>query len=168
MGSGLYYPERDYEIGWHRDTGGEERDGSHEVEMEILGRRNRNLFKWHVALLDDPCLWIVPGSHRRYRTDEEREYLVGGKDGAIPGAKRIEVKRGQTVFWNANTIHRGLMPQGMKERLTLTGALERHRDGDEPDDFDARFRWMLADNVRDALPPAMLPIYDRWCSMHPS
>ena len=50
-----------------------QKDGSHEVEMEILGRHRKHFVKWHMALVEDPCLWIVPGSHRRYRTDLERE-----------------------------------------------------------------------------------------------
>ena len=29
--------------------------------------------RWQLALIDDPCLWLVPHSQRRYRTDEERE-----------------------------------------------------------------------------------------------
>ena len=70
-----------YQCGWHRDFGAEERDGSYEVEMEILGRYRKNLLKWHTALVDDPCLWIVPGSQRRYRTDHEREVLISNKGG---------------------------------------------------------------------------------------
>ena len=32
-------------------------------------------FKWQTALIDegDPCLFVCPGSHRRYRTPEERQ-----------------------------------------------------------------------------------------------
>ena len=41
-----------YQCGWHRDFGAEERDGSYEVEMEILGRYRKNLLKWHTTLVD--------------------------------------------------------------------------------------------------------------------
>ena len=81
--SALVVDNRPYQTAWHRDIGKEERDGSYEVEMEILGRYRRNLVKWHLALIDDPCLWLVPGSHRRYRTGEEREFLVGGATGEL-------------------------------------------------------------------------------------
>ena len=81
--SALVVDDRPYRTGWHRDIGREERDGSYEVEMEILGRYRKNLVKWHLALIDDPCLWLVPGSHRRYRTGEEREFLVGGAAGEL-------------------------------------------------------------------------------------
>ena len=152
-----------YQCGWHRDFGAEERDGSYEVEMEILGRYRKNLLKWHTALVDDPCLWIVPGSQRRYRTDHEREVLISNKGvGDIPGAKQIQLKRGQTIFWNGNTIHRGVMPAGMEERLTLCGCLVKHQTDDPLETLDERFRWGLADNVRDALPEKIQIYYDRW------
>ena len=152
-----------YQCGWHRDIGAEERDGSYDVEMEILSRYRKNLLKWHTALVDDPCLWIVPGSQRRYRTDHEREVLISDKGvGDIPGAKQIQLKRGQTIFWNGNTIHRGVMPEGMEERLTLCGCLVKHQADDSLETLDERFRWRLADNVRDALPEKIQIYYDRW------
>ena len=155
--------ESGYQCGWHRDFGAEERDGSYEVEMEILSRYRKNLLKWHTALVDDPCLWIVPGSQRRYRTDHEREVLINNKGvGDIPGAKQIKLKRGQTIFWNGNTIHRGVMPAGMQERLTLCGSLVKHQADDPPEMLDERFRWRLADNVREALPEKIQLYYDRW------
>ena len=152
-----------YQCGWHRDFGAEERDGSYEVEMEILSRYRKNLLKWHTALVDDPCLWIVPGSQRRYRTDNEREVLISNKGaGDIRGAKQIQLKRGQTIFWNGNTIHRGVMPAGREERLTLCGCLVKHQTDDPLERLDERFRWRLADNVRDALPEKIQIYYDRW------
>ena len=152
-----------YQCGWHRDFGAEERDGSAEVEMEILSRYRKNLLKWHTALVDDPCLWIVPGSQRRYRTEQEREVLISNRGvGDIPGAKQIKLKRGQTIFWNGNTIHRGVMPTEMEERLTLSGCLVKHQADDLPETLDERFRWRLADNVRETLPEKIQLYYDRW------
>ena len=153
-----------YQCGWHRDFGAEERDGSAEVEMEILSRYRKNLLKWHTALVDDPCLWIVPGSQRRYRTEQEREVLISNRGvGDIPGAKQIKLKRGQTIFWNGNTIHRGVMPAEMEERLTLCGCLVKHQADDPPETLDERFRWRLADNVRETVLPEKIQLYyDRW------
>ena len=155
---------RSYHCGWHRDIGGEERDGSFEVEMEILGRHRKNMIKWHMALVDDPCLWIVPGSHRRYRTDQEREVLINNRQGEIPEGRPVELKIGQTIFWNGNAIHRGLMPEGMEERLTLMGALVNHRSeysaGEKGD-----HRWLLAENIREGLPQKTGRYYDNWRSL---
>ena len=160
--SALVVDDRPYWTGWHRDIGREERDGSYEVEMEILGRYRKNLVKWHLALIDDPCLWLVPGSHRRYRTGEEREFLVGGAAGELSTGKQILLKQGQTIFWTGNTIHRGLMPEGVKRRMTLTAGLARYDAGDPPEELDERYRWMLADAVGDSLPAGTRRFYDNW------
>ena len=90
--------DRGYECRWHRDFGKQERDGSYEVEMQILKHYRKNLLKWHLALVDDPCLWIVPGSQQRYRTEQERQSLLSMQTHRdIPGMLRIKLKRGQTV-----------------------------------------------------------------------
>ena len=152
----------EYLIGWHRDIGGNERDGSYEVEMEILARHRKYFVKWHMALLEDPCLWIVPGSHRRYRTERERECLINNPQDEIPGAEQIVLEPGQTIFWNSNSIHRGRMPAGMGERATVMGALIDHRS--EYDDASEKGdeRWMLADNIRENLPQRTQRYYDNW------
>jgi ectoine hydroxylase-related dioxygenase (phytanoyl-CoA dioxygenase family) len=153
---------RDYDTGWHRDFGHEERDGSEAVEMEILSRLRKNLVKWHMALVYDACLWLIPGSHRRFRTEREREALINDRLADLPGAHQIVLHKGQTVFWNGNTIHRGSLPAGSTERLTLMGALVKHQEDDPMEELEGRFRWRMADNIRDRLPPATQLFYDRW------
>ena len=93
-----------YDTGWHRDIGEEDRDGSYEEEMAALARNLTNHCKWSLALADDPYLLVMPGSHRRYRTDQERECLVDTKFADIPGQHVVELKKGQTLFWDGN-IH---------------------------------------------------------------
>jgi len=151
----------EYRCGWHRDTGGTGGDGGRESELAILARHRSHFMKWHTALVDDPCLWIVPGSQKRYRTQREHECMNGDSQGDIPGAKQIALKKGQTVFWNGNSVHRGLKPEGMGDRATLMGALIDHRtpyDAGEKGDQ----RWLLADAVGDALPPRARRYYDNW------
>ena len=160
----LWVADKGYDTGWHRDIGGEERDGTYEQEMEVLNRPIKGLH-WQLALVDDPCLWLVPGSQKRYRSDEERHALVVDKKVELSGQKNIALKRGQTLFWNGNTIHRGRQPEGLKERISLTGALHIHSDDHPTMDVDERFRWRLADNVRDALPNKVKTYYDRWRSL---
>ena len=165
--TGNYAP---YDTGWHRDFGPHEvQDGTEEEEMEILNRPITRL-KWHLALVDDPCLWVVPGSQRRYRTDAERECLHNARQDSIAGEKQIEVKRGQTLFWSGNLIHRGRVPEGVEERLTLAAGLTKHHDTEpirdpyptDVDEVDERYRWRMANNIRETLPGNMKLYYDRW------
>ena len=46
-----------------------------EQELEILNCPMASL-KWHLATVDDECLQLVPGSHKRYRTDYEQDCLA--------------------------------------------------------------------------------------------
>ncbi|HIG48963.1 MAG TPA: hypothetical protein EYQ20_21935, partial [candidate division Zixibacteria bacterium] len=58
----------DWGFGWHRDFGKDVRNGTEEEEMAVLNRPLYSL-RWHLALVDDACMELVPGSQRRYRTD---------------------------------------------------------------------------------------------------
>jgi hypothetical protein len=153
-----------YHGGWHRDLGDDIRHGTYEQEMEVLSRFRKHLIKWHMALVDDPCLWIVPGSQRRYRTDEEHRCLTVDRQAEIPEALRIELRRGQTIFWNGNSIHRGKKPDSMAERATLMGGLIDHRSVYESGE-KGDLPWMLADNIRDSLPDRTRRYYDNWRSL---
>ena len=66
--------------------------------------------------------------------------------------ENVVLKRGQTLFWDGNPIHRGKLPPGMNERLVLTGGLCKY-DPDEPKlEPDKRFQWRVAENIGPALP----------------
>ena len=156
----LWCADSGYDTGWHRDVG-KERDVSREREMEILTRPMRSI-KWQLALLDDPCLWVVPGSHKRYRTEAERNALVVDTRLSISGEVQVKLKRGECIFWNGHLIHRGRQPRDLPRRLTLTGGLRMYRPDESPEELDGRFAWRLAGNIREALPEKMQLFYDRW------
>lgn len=85
---------------------------------------------FHLALVDDDCFELVPGSHKRFRTEQEKEVMlhynglgVGTtygltKESPLPGGIRAALKAGQTMFWDGDTIHRGVYRPNV-ERLTL-------------------------------------------------
>ena len=117
---------------------------------------------FHLALVDDDCFEIVPGSHRRFRTESEKECLMDfnglgpGKTRGLtaqddlPGSVRVALKAGQTMFWDGDTIHRGNIRPN-QERLTLHcgwGAVDRQ--GDEQS-CDPRFLLWTHPGVRDYL-----------------
>jgi ectoine hydroxylase-related dioxygenase (phytanoyl-CoA dioxygenase family) len=151
---------KDWGLGWHRDLGKQERDGSYDQEMTILNKPQFGM-RWQLALVDDACLMLVPGSHRRYRTDHERECLINDGHADIPGQMAIDLKAGQAAIWNGNTIHRSVIKKDV-ERLTIAGSWSQNRDSDEPEETDVRFTWRLKDSVRAHLPQKMHIHYDRW------
>ena len=153
-----------YDTGWHRDVGDSSRDLPYEEEMNLLSGPMTAL-RWQLALLDDPCLWLVPHSQRRYRTDEEREALVVDRHMDIAGMENLMLKRGQTLFWDGNTIHRGILPPALNERLVLAGGLCKYQRDELLMDLDERFRWRMADNIGLALPDKVRLWWERWLSL---
>ncbi len=161
----LWCANGDYDTGWHRDLG-PAKDNTYDEEMALLNRPMRGL-RYQVALVDDPCLWLVPGSQKRYRTEEERQALAFDVRRDISTQVNVPLKRGQTLLWSGHTVHRGRKPPELKQRLSMTIGLFRY-DPDEPKmEMDGRFRWKLADNIRDSLTPKTQLLYDRWRALQP-
>ncbi|PKS11539.1 hypothetical protein jhhlp_003304 [Lomentospora prolificans] len=113
----LVRPERDFELRWHRDDIPPEASG--EEELRRLAEP-----AWHaqynLALYDDESLIVVPGSHRRARTDKERSAEPYEK--GLPGELRVKLEPGDIVFYDNNILHRGAYDSS-KERMTLHGSV---------------------------------------------
>lgn len=113
----LVRPDKDFELRWHRDD--IPAAASAEEELERL-RQPAFSAQWNLALYDDASLVVVPGSHRRARTEVEREADPYEKE--IPGQLVVELKAGDVVFYNNNIFHRGVY-DARKERMTLHGSV---------------------------------------------
>jgi hypothetical protein len=119
----LVRPNDDFELRWHRDD--IPPTATAEEELERLGRPAWHA-QWNLALYDDSSLIVVPGSHRRARTDAERNADPFEKN--MPGQVIVEMKAGDVVFYDNNILHRGAYDK-TKERLTLHGSMG-HVKGD--------------------------------------
>ena len=147
-----------FHMGWHRDVGQEPRDLPEAAELEFL-QSPRTECRWELALVDDECLALVPGSQSRYRTEREWDVMSNGKNESLPGEELIHLRAGQTIFWNGKIIHRSTTRPD-RERLTLLGSWGVHVEG--PKKKIGRFAWMLTDEVRAGLPESIHHCYDRW------
>ena len=154
--------ESDYGFGWHRDFGTKPRDGTEEVELAILDAPIFRV-KWHMALIDDACLMLVPGSNRRYRTEHELKVLLETKHDDIPGQKVMDLKAGQTIVWHGYTMHRGIMTKDVR-RLSLAAGFFQYRENGPVDckEIETKHHWMLAEDVKPNLPEVLHVPYDRW------
>ena len=91
-----------YDSGWHRDTNGilgtthrEDVDEARELAiLQASPEQLGNAIKWQMSLLPegDPCLFVCPGSHRRYRTASERHGLVNDQHAAIEGEVELTLQ----------------------------------------------------------------------------
>jgi len=138
----------------------------------------RNSVSMFLALVDDECHELIPGSHNRWRTPFEHDVLLpqamkdqgvaytpswNGSD-PLPNQVAIRLKAGEALIRNGATIHTG-HTVGDRERNTLSigwskwsGAFDGERKV-----ADVRNAWQLSPAVRGALPHEwMKTAWDRW------
>ena len=113
----LVRPDRDFALRWHRDDIPPEVTA--EQELERLKEPMLHA-QWNLALYDDASLVVVPGSHRRARTDMERNADPYEDD--MPGQKIVKMGPGDIMFYNNNILHRGVYDSTV-ERMTLHGTM---------------------------------------------
>ncbi len=190
-------------LGWHRDVtwwgtgkgyfaqrevrGDTSEDYSEAVERirwEEIQEKNetsltaRNGVSMFLALTDDECHELVPGSHSRWRTAFEHDVLLpkamkeqgvpytpswDGKS-PLPGQVAIRLKAGEALIRNGTTIHTGhTVPERERNTLSIGWAKWAGPFTGEPAVADARHAWQLDVAVRDALPYDWMKIaWARW------
>jgi hypothetical protein len=131
-----------------------------------------------LALTDDECHEIVPGSHNRWRTPYEHDVLLpqamkdkgvphtpswNGED-PLPNQVAIRLRSGEALIRNGATIHTGhTVPERERNTLAIGWSKWSGPFTEEPAVCDARFAWQLDPAVREALPHEwMKTAWDRW------
>ncbi|OGG43935.1 MAG: hypothetical protein A3F84_18940 [Candidatus Handelsmanbacteria bacterium RIFCSPLOWO2_12_FULL_64_10] len=195
--------QKEHKLGWHRDvtwwgTGkpyfaqrevrGEGPEAyTEEVEKirweeirannakAITERKGVSMF---LALIDEECHELVPGSHNRWRTPFEHDVLLpkamkeqgvphtpswNGVD-PLPDQVAIRLRAGEALIRIGSNIHTGhTVPD--RERNTLSIGWSRWSGPftGEPQVADVRNAWQLDPAVRAALPHEwMKTAWDRW------
>ncbi|KAF2874084.1 phytanoyl-CoA dioxygenase family protein [Massariosphaeria phaeospora] len=113
----LVRPEKEFSLRWHRDD--IPASATPDEEMERLAKPGWHA-QWNLALYDDASLVVVPGSHRRARTETER--AAEPYEPNMPGQLVVQLKAGEVAFYNNNILHRGVYDP-TKERMTLHGSI---------------------------------------------
>lgn len=173
-----------------RDNRGERvEDYSEEVEktrwQEIRANNaqsiaERNGVSMFLALVDDECHELIPGSHDRWRTPFEHDVLLpqAMKDRGVPhtpswnrvdplpGQVAIRLKPGEALIRNGVTIHTGhTVPERERNTLSIGWSKWSGPFTGEPSVADARSAWQLDPAVRTALPHEwMKTAWDRWAA----
>lgn len=123
-----------FELVWHRDDIRPEVDAEEErklLEEKAPGGRQLHA-QYNLALFEDESLIVIPGSHRRVRTEQERNT---GKYDVLPGQILVKLNPGDAVFYDSNIFHRGAYA-GIDEtedtgRMTLHGSVGLNGFGEE-------------------------------------
>ncbi|KAI0337843.1 hypothetical protein BDW22DRAFT_1339098 [Trametopsis cervina] len=150
----LINPEtHDFALRWHRDDVRE--DATEEQEQEALALWHHGT-QWNTALYEDSCLYIVPGSHKVPRTPEQRGHsstLDPPKTPLdMPGAVRVIIKPGETVFYNSNILHCATYDSSVR-RATLHASMGSVRGGSSRarNVLQHGLDWMTSDEFRESL-----------------
>ncbi|KAL4801130.1 hypothetical protein BDV19DRAFT_8470 [Aspergillus venezuelensis] len=149
----LVAPEKiDFELRWHRDdipwTATAE-DEINLLESKSPGGRQSHA-QYNFALCEDSSLIVIPGSHRRVRTEVERN--ADPYESYLPGQLVVELKPGDAVFYDSNILHRGVYKakpeNGEESRLTLHGSVGlKGIDGSNSEDKKVRATAVLQHGV---------------------
>jgi ectoine hydroxylase-related dioxygenase (phytanoyl-CoA dioxygenase family) len=121
----LVRPDQDFALRWHRDD--IPATATADEEMERLEKPGFHA-QWNLALYDDSSLVLVPGSHKRARTERERS--ADPFEPEMPGQITVKLEAGQVAFYNNNILHRGVY-DSTKERMTLHGSIGTVAAGSE-------------------------------------
>ncbi|KAI0631664.1 hypothetical protein C8Q77DRAFT_1128190 [Trametes polyzona] len=120
-----------FALRWHRDDVRE--DATEDEEREALGVWHHGI-QWNTALREDSCLFVVPGSHKEPRTPAQRAHsstLDPPTDPlAMPGAIRVTLHPGETVFYNNNILHCATY-DAKTPRITLHACMGEVRGGSQ-------------------------------------
>jgi ectoine hydroxylase-related dioxygenase (phytanoyl-CoA dioxygenase family) len=121
----LVRPDKDFSLRWHRDDVAV--TATPEEEVERLKKPSHHA-QWNLALYDDSSLVLVPGSHKRARTDTERN--ADPYESNMSDQITVKLKAGEVAFYNNNILHRGVY-DSTKERMTLHGSIGTTSAGSE-------------------------------------
>ncbi|OBA23324.1 hypothetical protein METBIDRAFT_29827 [Metschnikowia bicuspidata var. bicuspidata NRRL YB-4993] len=123
----LINPLTDFELDWHRDSIKPEVSPQEEAEQLLADPYAGTQF--NLALTDDKCLIVVPGSHKRLRTAEERDKTTDdSRKKPISGQITVDLRPGDIVFYNNNILHRAAY-SSKAVRLTLHGSYGHRAHG---------------------------------------
>ena len=111
-------PIRDYGYtDWHRDIDAMEQTPLDGLQSDLVANAP-GYVQWNIALYDDDVLWIVPGSHRRSDTEEQRRQLLADPCVPLPGSVQVKLKAGDGVVYPNIIMHWGSI-YGSKLRRTI-------------------------------------------------
>ena len=100
-------PIRDYGYtDWHRDIDAMEQTPLDGLQSDLVANAP-GYVQWNIALYDDDVLWIVPGSHRRSDTEEQKRQLLADPCVPLPGSVQVKLKAGDGVVYPNIIMHWG-------------------------------------------------------------
>ena len=111
---------------WHRDIHPFDTAPLQGYAEDILENGPRYI-QWNIALYDDDVLWVVPGSHVRFATEDEQAQLNTDRTVPLPNAVQTHLKAGDGVVYITPIFHWG-SNYSTRLRRTLHGGYSNFSD----------------------------------------
>jgi len=143
----------EFALCWHRD---DVKGSANEDEERAALAVQHHGVQWNTALLEDTSLYIVPGSHRAPRTAAQRalssDTTAPADPLAMPGAIRVTLRPGETVFYNNNILHCASYSPN-RPRATLHACMGDTRGGSAraSNILQHGLEWMKEETFRETL-----------------
>ena len=116
-------PSRDHGAanhrGWHRDFY-PPRCAPLQGYAEDIIENGPRYVQWNIPLYDDDVLWVVPGSHNRFNTEQEDRLLNEDPSVPLPGGIQTHLRAGDGVVYILPILHWG-SNYSTKMRRTIHG-----------------------------------------------
>lgn len=144
-----------YNLSWHRDQ--VDRSLYDYVQYKPA---EQDHVQFNVALNDDDCFLVVPGSHRRVLSDAEWYALSHDGTAKLPGQIVAELQPGDMLFMDAHTLHRGRSDID-GDRLTLHYSAQAQWVPLAPWGDPEHFAWITCEEFIGQLAPETRPYYER-------
>ncbi len=116
-------PSRDHGTanhrGWHRDFYPPYSAPLQGYAEDIIENGPRYV-QWNIPLYDDDVLWVVPGSHNRFNTEQEDRLLNEDPRVNLPGGVQTHLTAGDGVVYILPILHWG-SNYSTKMRRTIHG-----------------------------------------------
>ena len=113
-------PVRDHgPANWHRDLHPIDTAPLDGYVTDIIESGPRYV-QWNIPLYDDDVLWVIPGSHLRFNTEEENRQLLEDPHAPLPGGVQTHLKGGDGVVYILPLLHWG-SNYSTKLRRTIHG-----------------------------------------------
>ncbi len=105
LGSQVFFNPKDHSKDgyWHRDT----QYTGLSVEDQKKAIINEPVLHFHIPFIDDELFELVPGSHKRWDSEDEFEVRMKSNNSPLLNSKSFDCKRGEVRVFSAHAIHRG-------------------------------------------------------------
>ena len=149
---------------WHRDIFAESAAPIEGLQKDLLEYGPAYL-QWNVTLYDDSCLWVVPGSHRRDMTEEERRQFeedINGIKKQMPGGIQVDLNAGDGVVYTNLILHQG-SNYGTKLRRVIHGGF--YSIGAPIYPYSHQSSWSMDLRFTQYLSPAARSSFEYWAQL---